>query len=118
MREIIDEVAAGKLAFNLKLMQAEQFLAGMHKIANRITVGVVIAALLIASSMMMRVPTRLHLFGYPALAMIGYLLAAAAGLYLIVTTFLRDRADSLHHPLIEIAVLCPAQYPACAHSRS
>ncbi|HEX3579419.1 MAG TPA: AarF/UbiB family protein [Thermoanaerobaculia bacterium] len=92
-REIIDQTAAGKLSFSLKLMQAEQFLAGMHKIANRITVGVVIAALLIASSMMMRVPTRVQLFGYPAMAMIGYLLAAAAGLYLIVTTFLRDRAD-------------------------
>ena len=27
------------------------------------------------------------------MAMIGYLLAAMAGLYLIVTTFMRDRAD-------------------------
>jgi predicted unusual protein kinase regulating ubiquinone biosynthesis (AarF/ABC1/UbiB family) len=92
-REIIDQTAAGRLSFNLKLMQAEQFLAGIHKIANRITVGVVIAALLIASSLMMRVPTRAHLFGYPAIAMIGYVLAAAAGLYLIVTTFIRDRKD-------------------------
>ena len=65
-REIIDLTAAGRLSFSLKLTQAEQFLAGMHKIANRITVGVIIAALLIASSMMMRVPTRVQLFGYPA----------------------------------------------------
>jgi len=92
-REIIDQTAAGKLSFSVKLGQAEQFLAGIHKVANRITVGVVIAALLIASSMMMRVPTRAQLFGYPAMAMIGYLLAAIAGLYLIVSTFLRDRAD-------------------------
>jgi predicted unusual protein kinase regulating ubiquinone biosynthesis (AarF/ABC1/UbiB family) len=92
-REIIDQTAAGKLSLSLKLMQAEQFLAGMHKIANRITVGVVIAALLISSSMMMRVPTRAQLFGYPALAMIGYLLAAIAGLYLVISTLIRDRAD-------------------------
>jgi Predicted unusual protein kinase len=92
-REIIDLTAAGRLSFSLKLMQAEQFLAGMHKIANRITVGVIIAALLIASSMMMRIPTRVQLFGYPALAVAGYLLAAAAGLYLIVSTFIRDGKD-------------------------
>lgn len=92
-REIIDLTATGKLSFGIKLQQAEEFLAGIHKVANRITVGVVIAALLISSSMMMRVPTRMQLFGYPVLAVIGYLLAAAAGIYLIVSTFIRDRKD-------------------------
>jgi ubiquinone biosynthesis protein len=92
-REIIDQTAAGKLSLSLKLTQAEQFLAGIHKIANRITVGVIIAALLIASSLMMRVPAHTQLFGYPALAVSGYLLAAIAGVYLIVSTLIRDRKD-------------------------
>lgn len=92
-REIIDLTAAGRLAFHLNLTQAEQFLAGIHKIANRITVGVIIAALLIASSMMMRVPTHAQLFGYPAIAVTGYLLAAIAGIYLVVTTLVTDRKD-------------------------
>jgi len=93
IREILDETAAGRLTFGIKLTQAEEFLAGIHKIANRITAGVVIAALLIASSMMMRVPTRAQLFGYPILAMIGYLLAVIAGAYLIGSTLLRDHKD-------------------------
>jgi predicted unusual protein kinase regulating ubiquinone biosynthesis (AarF/ABC1/UbiB family) len=93
MREIIDLTAIGRLTFGIKLNQAEEFLAGMHKIANRITVGVVIAALLLSSSFMMRVPTHSHLFGYPAFAMIGYLIAAAAAIYLIASTFMRDRKD-------------------------
>ena len=84
-REITDLTAAGRLTFGIKLTQAEEFLAGIHKIANRITVGVIIAALLIASSMMMRI--------YPRFAMVGYVLAAAAGLYLIVTTLMHDRDD-------------------------
>ncbi|HEX7192516.1 MAG TPA: AarF/UbiB family protein [Thermoanaerobaculia bacterium] len=84
-REILDETAAGRLTFGIKLNQAEEFLAGMHKIANRITVGVVVAALLIASSMMMRV--------HPSIAMIGYVTAAAAAIYLIASTFIRDRKD-------------------------
>ena len=92
-REIIDLVAAGKLSMSLKLQQAEEFLAGMHKIANRITVGIVIAALLISSTQMMRYPTRLSLFGYPALAILGYLLSAGAAAYLVISTFLHDRRD-------------------------
>jgi ubiquinone biosynthesis protein len=92
-REIIDLTAAGRLSFGVKLSQAEEFLAGIHKVANRITVGVVIAALLISSSMMMRVETGFRIFGYPGLAMIGYLLASVAGFYLIISTFMHDRKD-------------------------
>ena len=92
-REILDETAAGKLTFGIRIVQAEEFLAGMHKIANRITVGVVIAALLIASSMMMRVPTRFTILGYPGLAMLGYLVSAGAALSLIAVTFIADHKD-------------------------
>jgi ubiquinone biosynthesis protein len=92
-REIVDQTAAGRLTFGLNLLHAEQFLAGIHKIANRITVGVIIAALLIASSLMMRVPTSAQLFGYPRIAMIGYLAAVVAAAYLIASTFIRDRKD-------------------------
>ena len=93
VREIVDLTSAGRLSFGIKLTQAEEFLAGIHKIANRITVGVVIAALLVSSSMMMRVPSTFTIFGYPGLAMLGYLLASAAAFYLILSTILRDRKD-------------------------
>lgn len=92
-REIIDLTAAGKLALTIKLSQAEEFLGGIHKVANRITIGVVIAALLVSSSMMMRVPSRFTIFGYPGLAVFGYLLASAAAFYLILSTLIRDRKD-------------------------
>jgi hypothetical protein len=43
--------------------------------------------------MMMRVQTRFTLFGYPGLAILGYLFAALAGAYLISSVLLRDRED-------------------------
>jgi ubiquinone biosynthesis protein len=92
-REIIDLTAAGRLTFGIKLTQAEEFLRGIHKIANRITIGVVIAALLISSSLIMRVESRFSIFGHPGLAVIGYVLASAAAFYLIVSTILQDRKD-------------------------
>jgi predicted unusual protein kinase regulating ubiquinone biosynthesis (AarF/ABC1/UbiB family) len=92
-REIIDLTANGKLTLGIKLAQAEELLGGIHKVANRITMGIVIAALLVSSSMMMRVPSRFAIFGYPGLAVAGYLLASAAAFYLIITTMVKDRRD-------------------------
>lgn len=84
-REIIDMAALGKLTFGLKLTQAEEFIAGMHKIANRITVGVIIAAIIVASALMMRTA--------PFLATVGYVAASVIGLYLVISTILNDRKD-------------------------
>jgi predicted unusual protein kinase regulating ubiquinone biosynthesis (AarF/ABC1/UbiB family) len=92
-REIIDLTAAGRLTFGIKVMQAEEFLAGIHKVANRITVGLIIAALLMSSTFMMRIPTRFTILGYPGLAICGYLLASAAAFYLVLSTLMRDRKD-------------------------
>lgn len=93
LREIVDLVAAGRLTIGVKLTQAEEFLAGIHKIANRITVGLVIAALLVASSLMMRVPSRFSILGYPGLPMLGYTAALLAGVYLVASTLLQDHRD-------------------------
>jgi predicted unusual protein kinase regulating ubiquinone biosynthesis (AarF/ABC1/UbiB family) len=92
-REILDQTAAGRLTMAIKLTQAEVFLAGIHKIANRITVGAVTAALLISSTMLMRVPSRFSILGYPGLAVIGYLLSMIIALYLVVSILMRDRQD-------------------------
>jgi ubiquinone biosynthesis protein len=86
-REIIDLIPAGRLTFGIKLLQAEEFLAGIHKIANRITVGVVIAALLVASSLMMRTARGENL------AIFGFIAAGIAGFYLIISTFIQDKHD-------------------------
>jgi ubiquinone biosynthesis protein len=93
IREILDLTAAGRLAFGVKLTQAEIFMAGVHKLANRLTVGLVIGALLLSSSLIMRNPLGPRLFGYPAFAMIGYLIAGLAAVYLIVSTLIRDHRD-------------------------
>ncbi len=84
-REIVDLTAAGRLTFGLKFVQAEEFLAGIHKIANRITVGIIVAAMVVASAIMMRTQ--------PTLAMTGYVAATVIGLYLVVSTLLHDRRD-------------------------
>ncbi|WP_221032341.1 ABC1 kinase family protein [Actomonas aquatica] len=51
--------------------------------SNRITLGVVTGSLIIGSSMIVTTGIRPLLFGYPALGLVGYLLSAMVGFYLI-----------------------------------
>jgi ubiquinone biosynthesis protein len=92
-REVLDLLPAGRLTFGIKLTQAEVFLAGIHKIANRITVGFIVAALLISSTLLMRVPSRFSILGYPGLAVMGYVISFAIAVYLVISILSRDRQD-------------------------
>jgi hypothetical protein len=67
---------------------------GLQKVANRITLGLVLAALIVAAAMLMQVPTSFRLFGYPGLAMILFLMAATGGAMLAVEIVTHDRSRS------------------------
>ena len=53
--------------------------------------GGVTAALLLSSAMLMKVDTPTRLFGYPVLAVVLFLVAAALGLAIALSALLRDR---------------------------
>jgi ubiquinone biosynthesis protein len=52
---------------------------------NRLTLGIILGALIIGSSMIITTGVGPLLFGYPALGMTGYLISAILGLWLIIT---------------------------------
>ncbi|MDZ7665742.1 MAG: AarF/UbiB family protein [Desulfotignum sp.] len=52
---------------------------------NRLTLGIVLGAMIIGSSMIITTGVGPLLFGYPALGMTGYLISAVLGLWLIIT---------------------------------
>ncbi len=56
----------------------------LDRIANRITLGLLTAAMVIGSSMIITTGVSPFLFGYPALGLIGYLLSGCIGLWLII----------------------------------
>jgi ubiquinone biosynthesis protein len=71
--------------------EESRVIESMQKIANRITSGLIAAALIVGAALMMRVETRVHLFGYPALAILMFLLGAAIGMALVISAWLSDR---------------------------
>ncbi len=54
------------------------------------TVGLILAAIIIGAALMMGLPTRFTLFGYPGIAIIFFLSAAIGGLVLAATILLKD----------------------------
>jgi hypothetical protein len=65
-------------------------MAGFQKVANRITMGLVLAALIVGAAMLMQVPTSFRIFGYPGLAMLFFLVAALGGIILVVNILFKD----------------------------
>ena len=94
LNRIMDAVGNSELEVKVKAVDAKMVMAGMQKIANRITTGLVLAALIIGASLLMRIETRARIFGYPALAILCFMTAAGGAIWLLITIFLQDRKDS------------------------
>lgn len=83
MNLIFDKLLNEQFEIRVRAFDELAFLANMQKIANRITVGLVLAALIIGAALMMQIHTTFQLLGYPGIAVIMFFLAALLGLLLV-----------------------------------
>lgn len=93
MNRVMENLGRRDFELTVKSPETDELLAGMRKIANRISAGVVLAALIVGAALLMRVETAFRLWGYPGLAMLCFAAAAAGGAWLVVTTFWSDSRD-------------------------
>src|SRR5581483_6049167 len=93
LNRIMDAVMNSELEVRVKAVDAKTIMEVMQKIANRITTGVVLASLVIGASLLMKVDTNFRLFGYPGLAILCFLFAAAGGFWLVINIFVQDYKD-------------------------
>lgn len=97
VNRILDAAGNNELRFKVDAIDEKVVLEGLQKVANRITLGLVVAALIVGAAMLMRVETSFRIFGYPGLAMIFFLLAAAAGLLLVFSILFYDEKRRRKH---------------------
>jgi ubiquinone biosynthesis protein len=92
LNRIVDRMADSDFRFRLDGIDDAQtrLMTGLQKIANRITVGLLLAALIIGAAMLMQVETSFRILGYPAFAMLFFFLAACGAIALILAVFLED----------------------------
>lgn len=91
VNRILDRLASNELEIKVDSMDERTLIDGFQKVANRITTGLILAALIVGAAMLMRVETSFTLFGYPGLAILLFLFAAVGGVALIVDILLHDR---------------------------
>jgi predicted unusual protein kinase regulating ubiquinone biosynthesis (AarF/ABC1/UbiB family) len=83
-------LADNNLRVKVDAIDEDELIAGFQKVANRITMGLVLAALIVGAALLMGVDTPFKLFGYPGLAILLFLAAAAGGLALVVVILVYD----------------------------
>ncbi len=91
LRRLVRRLEHDSLAINLHHRGLEDHDDAVKIAANRITLGVIIGALIMGSSLIITTKIEPHLFGYPALGIIGYVLSAILGLYVIWDIFRHGR---------------------------
>jgi ubiquinone biosynthesis protein len=90
VNRILDRLADNELEVRVDAIDETRLMEGMQKVANRITLGLVLAALIVGAALLMDVPTSFQLFGYPGLAIMLFLAAVAGGAVLAVTILAND----------------------------
>ena len=91
VNKFLDAATNNELKLKIEVIDEGAVIHGLQKVANRITLGLLLASLIIGAAMLMRVETRFRLFGYPGFAMLFFLVAAAGALWLAFDIVSSDR---------------------------
>ncbi len=87
---ITEKLANNEFEIKIDAIDEQRLTDGFQKVANRISIGVIIAALIIGASLLMRIPSTFTILGYPGLAMIFFCTAAVIGLWLVLRMMMKD----------------------------
>ncbi|HJT81561.1 MAG TPA: AarF/UbiB family protein [Chthoniobacterales bacterium] len=93
LNKFMDAVANNELKISVDAIDEHKLMVGFQKVANRITVGLVVAALIVGAALLMRVDTTFRIWGYPGLAILFFLAAAGCGVALLINIVFYDKSD-------------------------
>ncbi|HEY4415948.1 MAG TPA: AarF/UbiB family protein [Verrucomicrobiae bacterium] len=94
VNKILDAAGNAEFEINVRTPDAKHLLHGFEKIANRVTTGIVLAALIVGAALMMRISSPFQILGYPGIAMICFLVAIGGGGWLIISILWKDWKDN------------------------
>ena len=91
LNKILDAISNNELKVTVDAIDERTLIDGFQKVANRITVGLILAALIVGAALLMRVDTTFRIWGYPGLAIIFFLAAAGGGIALLINILFYDK---------------------------
>lgn len=90
LNKFTENLAENKIRVKVDAIDEHRFTEAFQKVANRITAGLIIAALIVGAAMLVRVPSSWTIGGYPAFAFFLFIIAAIIGLYLLYQILIKD----------------------------
>ncbi|MBN2030855.1 ubiquinone biosynthesis protein UbiB [bacterium] len=84
LKQILLKIRKGEFGINLHHLGLDRFIREMDKSTNRLSFSLIIAALIIASSLIIQFNQGPLIFGLSAFGLIGYVIAAVLGLWLVI----------------------------------
>jgi predicted unusual protein kinase regulating ubiquinone biosynthesis (AarF/ABC1/UbiB family) len=84
------EMTDDGIPVRVQVVDEDKFIRGLNRIANRITVGLLVAALIVSGTMWVDDRSGFTLFGFPGMVIVGYALAAGGALVLVRNVLMRD----------------------------
>lgn len=91
LSSVLTLLAENRLKVTVDAVDENRLYSNLQKIANRVAVGLIVAALIVGAAMLMRIQTQATLWGYPAFAMVAFLIAGLLGLGLVIAVIWTDR---------------------------
>lgn len=88
---IMESLAEGSLQLKVDAIDEERLHTVLQRVANRLTLGLVIAATIVGAAMVLQVPTEHKLLGYPVIAVVLFAVAVLGGAALAVWIVVTDR---------------------------
>lgn len=82
---LMESLSRNKFELKIDALDDVELMHSLQKIANRITIGLILSSLIIGAALMMQVQTKFMIFGYPGLAIIFFILAAVGGCALVLS---------------------------------
>lgn len=90
LNRLFEAVLRNEIEVKLDVVDERLLMSNLQKIANRIALGLILAALTVGAALMMRVETAFTILGYPGIAMLLFLAAAACGFVLVFNILYHD----------------------------
>ena len=93
LSQLLRAARRGRLEIHIDITHLKRVGNQLDTAANRLVVGIVVASLIIGSSIVMTVPGGPSLLGLPFFGTIGYLGAVVGGVWLLLSIWKSNRAD-------------------------
>jgi len=84
LRRILGKISQGELGFELQHKGLEKLMLQVERSANRLSFSLIIAAIIVGSSLIMRLEVGYKFLGYPLLGILGYVFAGILGIWLVL----------------------------------